>query len=68
MNAVRLVCSEISSHSMPSKIIESKQFESHPSMAFWNLISFSIMKLAEVVIVNFRGFAVSHVNTGLPFS
>lgn len=68
MNTLRLVCSEIDSYPMPSKILESKQFESHPSMAFWNITSFSIMKLAEVVIINFRGFAVTHVNTGLPFS
>lgn len=52
---------------MPSKIIESKQFESHPSLAFWNITSFSIpystIKPAKVVIINFRGFA--GINTGL---
>lgn len=53
---------------MPSKIIESKQIESHPSMAFCNISSFSIIKLEEVVIINFRGFAVTHINTVLPFS
>lgn len=54
---------------MPSKIMESKQFESHPSLAFWNITSFSIpyptIKPAEVVIINFRGFAVARINTGL---
>lgn len=64
-----LVCSEVNSHSMPSKIIESKQFESHPSLAFWNIASFSIpyptIKPAEVVIINFRDFAVTLINTDL---
>lgn len=58
---------KINSHSMPSKIIESKQFESHPSMAFWNITSSSIpyptIKLAEVVIIDFIGFEVTRINT-----